>query len=188
MSAQPHIVLSWLVRRTRLPLLHRRCPDCRSASATTGPGRFRVNANGKLLDVWLLVRCVGCDRTSKLTVHERVPVARLDPAALDGYHANDPALVAAVLLDPRHRAALDWRGAWRLDTPAAPLAGDWPVQVEVEFADPVPVRPDRLIAHGLGISRNDVPARVKCDVSLRRPATAGFRFVVLSPSAPPAAA
>jgi hypothetical protein len=33
-------------------------------SATTGEGRFRVNANAnaKLLDVWLLVRCVSARR------------------------------------------------------------------------------------------------------------------------------
>ena len=79
MSSQPHIVLPWVVRRTRLPLLSLRCVDCRSESATTGEGRFRVNANGKLLDVWLLVRCVYCDRTSKLTVHERAPVRSFDP-------------------------------------------------------------------------------------------------------------
>ncbi|WP_238013520.1 DUF1062 domain-containing protein [Dactylosporangium sp. AC04546] len=175
-------MLPWFVRRTRLPLLSLRCVDCRSASATTGEGRFRVNANGKLLDVWLLVRCVSCDRTSKLTVHERAPVRSFDPAALDGYHANDPASVAATLLDPllarRNRFTLDWRGAWRLDAPPARPDEAWPVQVDVVFEDPVPVRPDRLIAQGLGFSRNEVLRRIKCDISLRRPTIAGFTFVV----------
>src|SRR5689334_12120175 len=119
MSSQPHTVLPWVVRRTRLPLLSLRCVDCRSESATTGEGRFRVNANAKLLDVWLLVRCVSCDRTSKITVRERVPVSSFDPAELHGYHVNDPGLVAARLLDPwlarRGRFTLDWTGAWRLE-------------------------------------------------------------------------
>ncbi len=144
MSSQPHTVLPWVVRRTRLPLLSLRCADCRSESATTGEGRFRVNANGKLLDVWLLVRCVSCDRTSKLTVHERAPVRSFDPAELHGYRANDPELVASRLLDPllarRNRFALDWKDAWRLDTPPAWPDEAWPVQVEVLFEDPVPVR------------------------------------------------
>jgi hypothetical protein len=61
MSSQPHIVLPWVVRRTGLPLLSSRCTDCPSRSATAGEGRFRVNANGKLLDVWLLARCTACD-------------------------------------------------------------------------------------------------------------------------------
>ena len=115
MSSQPHTVLPWVVRRTRLPLLSLRCVDCRSESASACEGRFRVNANGKLLDVWLLVRCVSCDRTSKLTVHERVPVRSFDPAALAAYQANDPELVVATLLDPllarRGRFTLDWEGS-----------------------------------------------------------------------------
>jgi hypothetical protein len=154
--------------------------DCRSESATTGEGRFRVNANGKRLDVWLLVRCVSCDRTSKLTVHERAPVRSFDPAELHRYRVNDPELVASTLLDPllarRSSFTLDWTGAWRLDTPSAWLNEAWPVQVEVAFADPVPVRPDRLIAQGLGLSRHEALRRIKCDIPVRRPTSAGFTF------------
>ncbi|WP_174528419.1 DUF1062 domain-containing protein [Micromonospora maritima] len=184
MSSSPHVVLPWFVRRTRLPLLSLRCVDCRSESATTGDGRFRVNANGKLLDVWLLVRCVSCDRTSKLTLHERTPVSSLDPATLHGYHLNDPVLVAATLVDPalarRGRFTLDWTGAWRLDTPAERPGDAWPLRVEVTFEDPVPVRPDRLIAHGLGLSRHEVLRRVKGDVPLRRPRSTDFACTVLA--------
>lgn len=183
MSSQPHIVLPWVVRRTRLPLLSLRCVDCGSRSATTGEGRFRVNANGKLLDVWLLVRCVTCDRTSKLPVHERAAVRSLDPVELHGYRVNDPGLVASRLLDPllarRNRFTLDWTGAWRLDVPSPWLDEGWPVQVGVVFEDPVPVRPDRLIARGLGLSRNEVLRRIKCGVPLRRPTSAGFTFTVM---------
>jgi hypothetical protein len=173
-----------VVRRTRLPLLSLQCADCRSESATTGEGRFRVNANGKLLDAWLLVRCVSCGRTSRLTVHERAPVRSFDPAELDGYRANDPELVASRLLDPllarRNRFTLDWTGAWRLHTPSAWLDEAWPVQVEVLFEDPVPVRPERLIAQGLGLSRNEVLRRIKCDIPLRRPTSASFTFTVMA--------
>ena len=189
MSSQPHFVLPWVVRRTRLPLLSLRCVDCRSESATAGEGRFRVNANGNLLDVWLLVRCVSCDRTSKLTVHERAPVRSFDPAELDGYHANDPQLVASRLLDPllarRNHVTLDWAGAWRLDTPSAWPGELWPVRVEVRFEDPVPVRPARLIAQGLAISRNEVQRRVKCAVPLHRPTSTGFAFTVMARCLPP---
>ena len=184
MSSQPHTVLLWVIRRTRLPLLSLRCVDCRSQSATTGEGRFRVNANGKLLDVWLLVRCVSCDRTGKLTVHERAPVRSFDPAELDGYHASDPELVASRLLDPllarRNRFTLDWEGAWRVDIPSAWRDEAWPVKVQVLFEDPVPVRPERLIAQGFGLRRNEVLRRIKCDIPLRRPTSAGFTFTVMA--------
>jgi hypothetical protein len=177
-------VLPWVVRRTRLPLLSLRCVDCRSESATAGEGRFRVNANGRLLDVWLLVRCVSCDRTSKLTVHERAPARSFDPAELDGYRANDPGLAASRLLDPllarRNHFTLDWEGAWRLETPPAGPGEACPVRVEVVFEDPVPVRPERLIARGLGLSRSEVLRRIKCDIPLHRPVSARFTFTVLA--------
>jgi hypothetical protein len=52
--------------------------------------------------------------------------------------------------------------------------------VEVVFEDPVPVRPERLIAQGLGLSRNEVLHRVKCDIPLHRPTSAGFTFTVMA--------
>ena len=187
MSSHLPPVLPWVVRRTRLPLLSLRCAGCRTARATTGKGRFRVNANGKLLDVWLLVRCTGCDRTIKLPVYERIPVTAVAPAELDGYHANDPRLVASRLLDAsfarRHRYRLDWTGAWRLDTPPADPHPPRPTRVDVTFLDPVPVRPDRLIADGLGLTRGEVPHRVTCPIPLRRLTKTGFTFTVRTPAA-----
>jgi hypothetical protein len=52
--------------------------------------------------------------------------------------------------------------------------------VEVVFEDPVPVRAERLIAQGLGLSRNEVLRRIKCDIALRRPTSAGFTFTVMA--------
>jgi hypothetical protein len=111
--------------------------DCRSESATTGEGRFRVNANRNLLDP---------------------------------------------MLAQRNHFSLDCKGAWRLDTPSAWRAEAWPVKVEVVFEDPVPVRPERLIAQGLGPSRNKVRRRIKCAIPLYRPRTAGFTFTVMAPA------
>jgi hypothetical protein len=182
MSAQPPPVLPWVVRQTRLPLLSLRRGADRSASATAGEGRFRVNANGKLLDVWPLVRCVSGDRTTKLTVHERAPVRSFDPAELDGYHAGDPELVASRLLDPlltrRNHFTLDWKGTWRLATPPALPDETWPVRAEVGFEAPVRVRPERLIAQGFGLGGNEARRRMKRDIPPRRPTGAGFPFTV----------
>ncbi|MCG5437683.1 DUF1062 domain-containing protein [Micromonospora foliorum] len=84
MSRRPQIVPSWTLRPRHRPLLAFRCVHCHSGLASTGDGKFRVNANDKLLDILLLVTCVSCDPTSKITVHDRVPVRYLDPLLLEG--------------------------------------------------------------------------------------------------------
>ncbi|MFI7106834.1 DUF1062 domain-containing protein [Nonomuraea sp. NPDC050227] len=175
-------MLPWVVRRTRLPLLVLRCVACPSGRATVGDGRFRVNANGKLLDVWLLVNCVACDRTGKLTVHDRVPVRSLDAGLLAGYSGNSPSLVARALLDPatarRNRYALDWDGCWELDAPPVPES-PWPVRITVAFDDPVPLRPERLISLGLGVGRDEVARRIKIDIPPNRRTKQDFSFLLM---------
>ncbi|TDC85835.1 DUF1062 domain-containing protein [Micromonospora sp. KC606] len=88
MSTRPHIVLSWTVRRTRPALLAFGHVHCHCGLASTGDGKSRVNANGELLANWLLAACVSCNQTSKITVHDRVPVRHLDPILLEGYSGN----------------------------------------------------------------------------------------------------
>ena len=168
--------------RTRLPLLTFACVDCPCTLAHTGQGRFRVNANGEPLHVCLLVNCVGCDRTGELTVHDRVPVRSLPADLLDGYTANAPDLVAHTLMDPwivwRNRFTLLWDGCWELHAPT-PSQGPWPVRVLVVFDDPVPLRPERLLAQGLGLSRGEVARRVKTDIPLNRRRQRDFSFLLV---------
>ncbi|MFE9022627.1 DUF1062 domain-containing protein [Streptomyces sp. NPDC007808] len=150
---------NWVVAPTCLPLVLRRCHTCGS-ERFRACGRFRVNAHHKLIDVWLLVRCTACGETAKLTVLERVNVRSVRPELLDRLHANDPGLTAELLQDPlvlhRNRVALDWDGAWRLDTGGSDHLQCEVIDVSVRFAARIPVRPVRLIAEGCGLSRAEV--------------------------------
>ncbi|WP_372498375.1 DUF1062 domain-containing protein [Streptomyces marispadix] len=144
---------------TCLPAILRRCQSCASERFRAS-GRFRVNANHKLLDVWLLALCAVCGETTKLTVLERMNVRSVRPELLDRLHHNDPGLTAELLQDPvvrrRNRIALDWDDAWRLDTGGPARSEDDAIDVSVRFAARIPVRPVRLIAEGLGFSRAEV--------------------------------
>ncbi|MGC0337170.1 DUF1062 domain-containing protein [Streptomyces sp. SLBN-8D4] len=153
------MLTNWVVMPTCLPLVLRRCHTCAS-DRFRADGRFRVNANHKLLDIWLLVLCTSCGETAKLTVLERTHVRSLRPELLDRLHANDPALAAELLQDPvvrrRNRIALDWNDAWRLDTGGSDHLDREVIDVSVRFAARIPVRPVRLIAEGFGLSRAEV--------------------------------
>ncbi|MEU9336428.1 DUF1062 domain-containing protein [Streptomyces sp. NPDC048290] len=149
----------WVVVPTCLPIVLRRCHRCVSGRFRAS-GRFRVNANHKLLDAWLLALCTECGDTTKLTVLERTSVRSVQPELLNLLHGNDPGLAAELLQDPvvrrRNRIALDWDNAWRLDS-GRPDQPDQPegeaIEVSVRFAARIPVRPVRLIAEGFGTSR-----------------------------------
>jgi hypothetical protein len=153
------VLTTWVVMPTCLPLVVRRCSACASERFRAN-GKFRVNAHHKLIDAWLLVLCTVCGDTAKLTVLERTQVRSVRPELLDRMHDNDPALAAEVLRDPvvrrRNRVALDWDGAWRLDTGGADLPDREVIDVSVRFAAPIPVRPVRLIAEGCGLPRAEV--------------------------------
>ncbi|MFF0793863.1 DUF1062 domain-containing protein [Streptomyces spiralis] len=147
---------SWVVVPTCLPTVLRRCHTC-SSERFRANGKFRVNANHKLLDAWLLVLCTVCGDTAKLTVLERTNVRSVRPELLDRMHDNDPGLAAELVQDPvlrrRNRIALDWEGAWRLDTGGSDHLDREVIDVSVRFAARIPVRPVRLIAEGCGLAR-----------------------------------
>ena len=149
----------WVVMPTCLPLVVRRCHACASERFRTS-GKFRVNANHKLIDAWLLALCTGCGETAKITVLERMNVRFVRPELLGRLHGNDPALAAELLQDPvirrRNRIALDWGNAWRLDTGGSDHLDQEAIDVSVRFAARIPVRPVRLIAEGCGLSRAEV--------------------------------
>ncbi|MFE2984788.1 DUF1062 domain-containing protein [Streptomyces sp. NPDC059262] len=150
---------SWVVMPTCLPLVLRRCHTCASERFRAN-GKFRVNANHKLLDAWLLVLCTACGDTAKLSVLERAHVRSVRPEMLDRMHDNDPDLAAELLQDPvvqrRNRIALDWDNAWRLDTGGSDHLDLEVIDVSVRLAARIPVRPVRLIAEGCGLSRAEV--------------------------------
>ena len=159
---------TWLVSPVALPLIRRRCLSCTSARYRSS-GKFRVNANHKLLDVWLLALCVTCGETIKLTVRERVHVRAVDPAILTRFHDNDLDLAASLLADPawrrRNRVTLDWDDAWTLrrTTVESPTAAA--IETSVRFARPIPIRLTRLLSVGLEVSRSEVQ-RLIADGSL----------------------
>jgi hypothetical protein len=152
------LTTQWLVCPTGLPLIRRRCPRC-SSGRYRAHGKFRVNANHKLLDVWLLALCAGCGETVKLTVLERVHVRAIDPSTLTRFHDNDLELAAKLLQDPgllrRNGVTLDWDGVWTLhktlDVSEAEV-----IDVSVRFVWRIPVGLTELLSVGLDVSRSEV--------------------------------
>lgn len=74
----------------------RGCAGCGGKSTYRCADRFRVNANGKRLDVWLIYRCERCKHTYNLPVYSRALRDALSAEEYRALLANDPAAVARV--------------------------------------------------------------------------------------------
>ena len=153
MSTLPTLAL-WRVRPVEPPALLKRCPRCGERRPFRSSGRFRINAQGRRLDIWLIYRCESCDQTHNRTVHSRVPPERLCPTRYAAYLANDEDVAREVGFGPCDmptRATDDFvldisqpSDRFRLDVP-------WPLRVRL----------DRVLARGLGWSRSTVRTAVR---------------------------
>jgi hypothetical protein len=187
----------WVIRELGLPAMVKACVTCRSTRHHP-TGKFRVNANSKLLDVWLLINCELCDRTSRIPIHERVSVRALGNERLVMFEKNDPAVARHLAMDAslasRAGYRLDWSGTWELETdmPFYELerADPPPLEVVIRFELPAPIRVEKLLMAGFGLSRSAArgpvdSGRIRLPMAVGARAREDFTFFVIttSPSA-----
>ena len=55
-------------------------------------GRFRVNANGNRIDVWLIYRCAKCKHSWNLTIYERKKPGKIPAEEYELFLENDEEL------------------------------------------------------------------------------------------------
>ena len=184
----------WVIRELGMPAIVKACVTCRSTRHHP-TGKFRVNANSKLLDVWMLINCELCDRTSKIPIHERINVRALENKRLVMFEKNDPALARHLAMDAslasRAGYQLDWNGTWELETdmpfyelePADPV----PLEVMIRYELPAPIRVEKLLMAGLGLSRSAArgmvdAGRIRLPMAVDVRAREDFTFIITAPS------
>ncbi|HEV2524222.1 MAG TPA: DUF1062 domain-containing protein [Gammaproteobacteria bacterium] len=81
----------WHVVPTSTPKIIRKCSRC-DRDRFYSSDKFRVNANKKLIDVWLIYKCVHCDATLNLPIISRTPITKIEEDLLNRLQSNDTAL------------------------------------------------------------------------------------------------
>jgi len=74
------------------PKVVKNCRRCRKKTTFFSSGIFRINAQKKKLDVWLIYKCSVCNTTWNLTVFTRAVPNSIPYELLHGFYENDPAL------------------------------------------------------------------------------------------------
>lgn len=145
----------WTARYLSAPTAVRYCKHCGTRTAFASSGLFRVNAQQKALDVWLIFKCVNCDTTWNLTVLSRVNPAALPPDLLHGFHSNEERLAMRYATD----MALIKRNGAEPGIPAIEILGEQvdftePARVTVTADWPMEYKAATAIRDKLGLSRS----------------------------------
>lgn len=161
------------VTSTAAPTIRWRCPTCHRPETFASSDRFRANANGKLVDIWLVYRCRRCEATKNITVVERTPVRRVPPALLRAAEDNDATTARRVARDidllRRNGAAVAEGDTWRLDASAGANG-----RLRLVFPEPLLVRLDAVVAGATRLGRSMVGRRLV--VPLGSPRTDALRL------------
>ncbi|WP_433902557.1 DUF1062 domain-containing protein [Sphingobacterium puteale] len=78
----------WAVSPKNTPLLKKSCSHCDSKQFYCSE-KFRINAQKKNVDVWLIYRCVKCDSTYNLTIFSRTRPTAIDSILFNKFQNND---------------------------------------------------------------------------------------------------
>src|SRR5262245_54328852 len=81
----------WTVRAAHTPRVPRRCPRCDTTRDFVSSDRFRLNAQKRRVDVFLVYRCPACDFTWNAEVIARATPEEIGPARYALLQENDAA-------------------------------------------------------------------------------------------------
>lgn len=79
----------WIIRPQNAPIVLRSCSKCGGEQKFVCSGNFRINANGKNLDVWLIYKCAKCDTTWNMEILSRVKPRQIERALYEAIAKND---------------------------------------------------------------------------------------------------
>ena len=72
-----------------------RCGGCGKKQEFLNSSKFRVNANGNNVDVWLIYRCKKCKHSWNLTIYERIKPGKIPAELFEAFQTNDTETAAA---------------------------------------------------------------------------------------------
>ncbi len=144
--------IQWEVQLISPPSVIRHCKQCGKKVCFNSSGLFRVNAQKKSLDIWLIYKCAHCQSTWNMTVHSRISPQALSTDTLERYYANDATLARQCASDLnllRKNGAEYVPPSYRIVGDALPQT---PVQLHLTSSHPCAARVSALLRDRLGLS------------------------------------
>lgn len=141
----------------------RGCPKCGRKRLFVNTRKFRVNANGGRLDIWLIYQCEDCRHTLNLAVYERQKVSAVPKKEYQRFLDNDEQLAGQygrdLQLFRKNRAEIDLEGVdygfAKLRESGKHHNGE---QILLTIYNPyqLKIRPEKQLAAVLGRTRSQI--------------------------------
>ncbi|TJV43240.1 MAG: DUF1062 domain-containing protein [Mesorhizobium sp.] len=152
--------IHWAIAPAIAPRPLVNCNRCGGVKAYRCSEKFRVNANGKRIDVWLIYRCVDCDNSWNFGILERCNRRDIEPALLQALESNDPGLVrrhafnVSALRNQVGRVEEFPDVAVQRHLVGETSESATALELRLGLEMPISLRLDRLLASELGVSRS----------------------------------
>lgn len=146
----------------------RGCCGCGRKTHFRNTHKFRVNANGSLLDVWLIYQCEHCRHTLNLAIYERQKVSAVPKAEYEAFLRNDAQLAQqygkTLSLFQKNKAEVAFEqmnySYAKLHEPPQSSSPEEPMALTIHNPCGLKIRPEKQIAEVLGLSRSQVKKRM----------------------------
>ncbi len=167
----------------------RNCPKCGRKTHYINTKKFRINANGNKLDIWLIYQCLECKHTLNLTIYERRKVSSIRKKEYQCFLDNDEQLAGTygknMQLFMKNKADIDFD---RLHYDFVKLhetieSGEFGERIVITIKNPhqLKIHLEKQIAIVLGLSRTLVKSLLeKQEIELKLESPQSISFSISS--------
>lgn len=144
----------WEVKFLNPPEVIRHCKKCGEKTRYASSGSFRINAQQKSLDIWLIYRCVHCKNTWNAAVYSRINPKSISREQLEAFMKNDTDLAERYAMD------IDFlsRNGAKVEIPPLCIVGshvdlECPARIIIRSAYPIKIKVSKVLREKLPLSK-----------------------------------
>ena len=153
--------ITWKVTLTSPPPVLRYCKKCGQKTEYRSSGLFRLNAQKKALDIWLIYKCIHCDTTWNEEIYSRIRPQSLPPELLNRFQCNEETLAFQYASDAeRLRRAGAELGEPEYEVTGEMFSLDEPVLLKICGEPAASVKISALLRSRLSLSNREYEALI----------------------------
>lgn len=151
----------WSIEPLSAPTVIRNCSKCGCQTEFVSSKKFRINAQQRNLDVWLIYQCTNCQTTWNMELFSRVKPSQISKQLYENLLSNDPATAFQYAFDrqilEQNKASLNFETVkYNVNGDTNWIQAENEVLLEIKSRYSLNLRLDKILSSHLSLSRNDI--------------------------------